>query len=83
MRVLLRDSGTGKLATATGGWTSDLSKALDFRKTTRAIRYAFELRGHVTGVELLYHFGDPRFDIAVALGNDAAPHSYPNQPAAE
>lgn len=70
MRVLLLQSSTGKLATTTG-WTANAAKALNFGTTIRAIQHALKLH-YFDGFELLYDFGDPRYDIRVALGAGTA-----------
>jgi hypothetical protein len=65
MRVLLRNTETGRLFGNSGQWTDSMKEAQDFSSASRAITFASD-RGF-TGVEVLLSFDDPRYDIRFPL----------------
>src|SRR5262245_27180313 len=67
MRILLRDTRTGKYVKGDGTWTGEPLEAHDFRSATEAVKSW--AAGEVGFLELVFYFGDPKYDLSFPLGN--------------
>ena len=65
MRTLLRNSSNGSFYIAPNRWTSNLSKAHNFKLISAAIRFAQEHR--LVGAELILALDDPAQITAIPL----------------
>lgn len=75
MKIVLQDPQTACYLTETGKWTADVSEAIDFGSSKRAIKYLKQ--NHLAGVQVLVAFVDSACIDTVALQLPAPPHSHP------
>lgn len=65
MRIVLQHAKTALFLKGAGTWTSNVSEALDFRNSKRAIKYLKQ--NGLTGVQVLVAFVEPSCIDTVAL----------------
>ena len=67
MKVLLRDTQTGRFYAGSQKWTEDHSEAFDFEETNLALDAVSD--GKLRRIEVLMHFDDPAFEIPLKVIN--------------
>src|SRR5438094_3217709 len=78
MRVLLRNVITGKYYKGEGQWTADAPEAYDFRSGAHAIKtWAGSAE---TCLEMVFSFGDSKYDLTLALRQSAEEQSVKREP---
>jgi len=65
MKVLLRDTQTGRFYAGPEKWTADDSEALDFEETDLALDAVCDSKLHK--IEVLMRFEDPVFEIPLKV----------------